>query len=152
MSGAAALKEFACFAELSDEQRESFATAMQELVLDEGEEIFREGDDADGLLLLVEGRLRLERRDPARTGTLGPGAALGAVSLVASGRREVSAFAAEGCRILWLPRSAWRRVAEDEPRAACRFLESALGELATLVRPDLAAAVAAGVDRRRDEE
>ncbi len=67
MSGAAALKEFSCFAELSDEQRECFATAMQELVLDAGEEIFREGDDADGLLLLVEGPLRHEPREPAPT-------------------------------------------------------------------------------------
>lgn len=147
-----ALKGFACFADLSDEEREAFAEALNELELEAGEEIFREGDEADGLVLLVQGRLRLERRAEGLSGTLGPGAALGALSLVGVGRREVSAFADVPSRVLWLPRRAFHRVVEDSPRAAFRFVEHVLTELVAMVRPGLARLLDGAVDPPRRAE
>jgi CRP-like cAMP-binding protein len=146
------LKGFACFGDLSDEERDAFADALNELELDAGEEIFREGDEADGLVLLVHGRLRLERREEGLSGTLGPGAALGALSLVGPGRREVSAFAEVPCRVLWLPRRAFHRVVEDSPRAAFRFVEHVLTELVAMVRPGLTRLLDDAVDPPRRGE
>jgi CRP-like cAMP-binding protein len=143
------LKGFACFSDLSDEERDVFADAVNELELEAGEEIFREGDEADGLVLLVHGRLRLERRAEGLSGMIGPGAALGALSLVGAGRREVSAFADVPCRVLWLPRRAFHRVAEDSPRAAFRFIEHVLTELVAMVRPGLARLLDGAVDPPR---
>ena len=146
------LKEFACFADLSDEEREVFADVVQELELAAGEEVFLEGEEADGLVLVCSGRLRIERSAGGFHGTVGAGAALGALSLVAPGPREACAVAETASRVLWLPRSAYRRVAEDEPRAACRFMESVIADFAALVRPGLAHFLPAVVDPSRPEE
>ena len=146
------LKRFACFADLSDEEREFFADAFREVALDAGEEVFREGEEADGLLLVLSGRLRLERRAEGLSGEVGAGAALGALSLLAPGLREASVFAETQCRALWLPRAHYRRVADDAPRAACRFVEHLLADLVLLVRPGLAHFLRGAVDPSVSEE
>jgi CRP-like cAMP-binding protein len=146
------LKRFACFADLSEEEREAFAEAVQEVDLEAGEEIFRRGEDADGMLLVASGRLRVAREQGGLEGTVGPGAVLGAVSLVAPGPREADVFADVASRVLWLPRSAYRRVAEDAPHAACRFVEHVLADFTCLVRPGLAQLLRSGVDPAGLEE
>jgi CRP-like cAMP-binding protein len=99
----------------------------------------REGQEADGLLLVDQGSLRLESARCGDLGEAGPGASLGAVSLVVVGPREVTAVASEPTRLLRLSRTAFHRLVEDSPRAAARILE-------TLVQ-DFAAAVRSGLDR-----
>jgi CRP-like cAMP-binding protein len=136
MTGAE-LKGLPCFADLSEEEREAFAEALQEVSLEAGEEVFREGEEAEGMLVVLSGQLRVERDAGALRGSVGPGTVLGALSLVAPGPREASAVAERASRVLWLPRSAYRRVAEDAPRAACRFLEHVLADLVALLRPGL---------------
>jgi len=143
---ASELKCFACFADLSQDEREAFADALVELDLASGESLFYEGDEGDGLLLLVTGRLRLARREPALSGSVGPGTALGAVSLVAPGPREATAVADGPCRVLWLKRAAFRRVVDDSPRGACRFVEHVLAETTALLRPGVGAMLARAVD------
>jgi len=78
---------------------------------------------------------------------LGPGASLGAFSLVASGSREVRAETTSQTRILVLRRSSFRRFADAEPRAACRLLEAILRETSRLGREAIASTTAGGVDR-----
>jgi CRP-like cAMP-binding protein len=68
---------------------------------------------------------------------LGEGAALGALSLVAVGQREVTARAAAPTRLLCLSRSSFLRLLEDAPRAACRLLERVVADVATDVRAEL---------------
>ncbi len=116
---------------------------MQEVALEADEEIFRRGEEADGMLLVASGRLRLEREPGGLAGTVGPGAVLGALSLVVAGPREADVFADVASRVFWLPRSAYRRLSEDTPRAACRFMEHVLGDLTCLIRPGLDAVPAA---------
>lgn len=151
MSGLA-LKRFACFADLTDDERDAFAGVCQELAVDAGEEVFVVGEEADGLLLVASGRLRIEGPGGALAGTVGPGAALGALSLVAPGPREASATALEPCRVFWLPRTGFRRVADDAPHAALRFLESVLADLVVLVRPGLPHFLAGAVDPAQGPE
>jgi len=139
------LKHFACFADLSDEEREVFAEVVEEVAIEAGEEIFREGEEADGLVLILRGRLRLERRTGG-CGAVGRGAILGALSLVAPGKREVTAVAETPSQVLWMSRSAYHRLAEDAPRAACRFLEHVLAEAVALIRPGLPSLLASAVD------
>lgn len=143
------LKAFACFGDLSEEEREVFGEAMQRITLDAGEEVFREGEDADGLILLVRGRLRLSRATPGLVGSLGPGETLGALSLVAAGPREASVVAETVSEILWLPRTAYRRVADEAPHAACRFVERVLADLTAMMRPGLTRFLRDAVDPAR---
>lgn len=142
----AELGRFACFADLGDEEREGVAALLREVVLDPGETLFVEGDEANGLFLVSSGRLRLARRMPPCRGTVGEGAVLGALSLVAAGPREATAVAEGACRVLWLPRSAFRRLVEDAPRAACRLLESVVSDLAVQLRSVVPGMLSSAVD------
>ena len=146
------LGKFACFADLSDEERSFFAGEIRTLDLAPGEAALREGDEADGMLLVASGRLRLERSSPPLRGELGPGATFGALSLLVPGRRELSAFAETRCALLWLPRAGYRRVASDAPRAACRFVEHLLGDLVVLARLAIPLVLSGSVDPSGREE
>ncbi|MCC6642064.1 MAG: cyclic nucleotide-binding domain-containing protein [Deltaproteobacteria bacterium] len=146
------LAKFSCFADLSDEQRECFAAEIRALDLEPEEAALREGDEADGMILLASGRLRLERSSPPLRAEVGPGTTLGGLSLLVPGRREMSAFAATPCRLLWLPRAGYRRLADDAPHAACRFVEHLITDLVAIVRPEIPRLLSASVDPLAGEE
>ena len=133
-----ALKRFAIFAELGDEEREVVASLLEQRRLVDGKSIFREGSESDGLVLLESGRLRLRsRRSPGVLGTLEAPVHLGAASLFAFGKREVTALADGSCSCWILSRSALSRLVDDCPRAAFRIAEAVASELAGLTRHGL---------------
>ena len=145
------LKRFALFEELSEEEREVLAEGIERIELEPGDVLFREQEEGGGLVLLVEGRVRLESSRAGELGSVGPGTALGAVSLVAVGPREASAVAESACSILLLRRSAFRRLADDTPRAACRLAEAIAREAAALLRAGLEPLVRNPVDRSQTD-
>lgn len=132
------LKPFALLTEMSDDEREALAELLEEQELLPGKSAFREGSEADGLVLLVEGTLKLKSK---RTGgviaSLVAPYHLGAASLFAVGRREVTAVADGPCVVWRLSRTGLARLAEDVPKAAFRLAEATAGELASLTRPGL---------------
>lgn len=136
MSGNSA-KMFSPFSDLTEEDLELVTSLLEERELVEGEVIQNEGDEADGLLLLVEGELRLSSARAGELGCLEPGRHVGDLSLAALGRREVSLVATKPSRVLLFPRSAFLRLSEDAPRAATRILEAILRDLAATVREGL---------------
>ncbi len=99
--------------------------------------LFREGEQSDGLALLLEGTVRLESRRTGQQVRVSGGTALGALSLVDVGPREITAVTETLCEILWLRRSDFRRLADDSPRTACRLLEAIASEFAGRVRREL---------------
>lgn len=145
------LKRFALFEELSEEEREVLADEIERIELEPGDVLFRERDEASGLVLVVEGRVRLESSRAGDLGSVGPGTALGAVSLVAVGPREASAVADSACCILLLRRSAFRRLVDDAPRAACRLAEAIACDTAALLRAGLEPLVRNAVDRSQTD-
>ena len=129
------LKHFSLLTEFSDEDREALVELLEVRKLPSGKSAFREGSEAEGLVLLAEGTLNLKsKRYGGFVGTLSAPYHLGAASLVAVGRREVTALADGPCTIWLLRRSGLSRLAEDAPRAAFRLAEAALVELAGLTR------------------
>ena len=133
-----ALKRHALFAELNDEEREVVASLLDERKLVEGKSAFREGSESEGLVLLESGRLKLRsQRSPGVLGTLQAPQHLGAASLFALGKREVTALADGPCTIWILSRSALSRLVDDCPRAAFRLAEAVAAELAGLARQSL---------------
>ncbi len=131
------LKRFSPLAELSESELELVADLLEERELAAGQPCFREGSEADGLVLVAEGTLALESRRKGDLGTAGAGAALGALSLVVVGPREATAIASEPTRVHLLTRTAFHRLLEDAPRTGVRVLERLLVELAGLVRAGL---------------
>ncbi len=136
MSGGSA-KIFAPFSDLTDEDLELVTSLLEERELVAEEVVQNEGDEADGLLLLAEGQLRLSNAHAGELGFLDPGRHVGDLSLAALGRREVTLVASEPSRVLLFSRSAFLRLSEDSPRAATRILEAILRDLAATLRDGL---------------
>lgn len=134
-----ALKRFALFAELSDEERESVVGLLEKRSLLDGKSAFREGTESDGLVLLESGRLKLRSaRRSGVVGTLEAPAHLGAASLFVLGPREVTALADGPCVTYTLSRSALSRLAEDAPGAAYRLAAATAADLAGIAREGIA--------------
>ena len=64
---ASQLKQFALLTEFSEEEREALADLLEERALPDGKSAVREGSDAEGMILLTEGRLKLKSK---RTGSV----------------------------------------------------------------------------------
>jgi len=132
------LKKFGLFAEFAEEERDALVEMLDERVLPNGKSAFREGAEAEGMILLTEGRLKLKsKRTGSVVGVLEAPAYLGAASLFAFGKREVTALAEGGATIQIFLRSALPRLVDDSPRAAFRLAEAVAGELAGLARSGL---------------
>lgn len=131
------LKLFALLAELGEEERELVADLLEPVDLDKGEQLFAEGQQAEGLYLVERGTLELSSQRVGALGQAAPGDALGSLSLVAVGTREATAVASDRARLWLLSRESFRRLAYDAPRAACRILEAALVDFAGAVREEL---------------
>jgi len=98
-----------------------------------GDPLFREGDEADEILVIAEGAVRLERGREA-LGVLGSGELLGGVCLAAVGQRACDAIAEEDVHVLALSRSAYLQLRVDHPLIALALHEGLLRELAGSVR------------------
>ena len=131
------LKHFELMAGLSDSEKAAVQDQLELLDLDPGEQLFGEGQEADGLWLIETGSLGLHSNRAGELGRLAAGSALGGISLVVTGPRELSATAREETRVWQLSREAFRRIAIDEPHAAFRILEAALVEFAGAARNGL---------------
>ncbi len=131
------LKRFSLFSDLGDSDREAVAALLEPIELVPGRQCFREGQEAEGLLLIDEGELRLESRRSGELGRSGEGAALGGLSLLVVGPRELTATAAVPTRVLQLSRASFLRLAEDHPRIGLRLIQAIATEFAGAVREDL---------------
>ena len=131
------LKHFELMAGLSEPELDAVLDQLELLELDSGEPLFREGHEADGLWLIETGSLSLQSDRAGELGHLEAGSALGVLSLVVSGPRELGATAREESRVWQLSREAFRRIAIDEPHAAFRILEAALVDFVTAARGGL---------------
>lgn len=142
------LKGFTLLADLSEDEREAVAEVLEELRLDAGTVLFEEGEQSEGLLLVAEGGVQVRSSRSGERTEIGPGASLGAFSLVTSGPREARAETTSRTRILVLRRSAFRRFRDESPRAACRVLEAIVREAVRLSRAALSSLPPGPVERR----
>lgn len=140
------LKRLQLVTELSPEERAVLAPHLEAVSVAAGGVVFEEGEAGEGALFVRSGALALTSSRSAERVDVGPGTALGALALVSAGPREVCATATQATQLFVLRRSAFRRLRDDEPRAACRLLEAILCESTRLGR----AALAESVDEEGD--
>lgn len=132
------LKRFAIFADLSAEERDCVEELLEApLELCDGEQLFCEGEESDGVILVDSGSLALQSLRAGDLGRLEAGNGIGGASLVAVGVRETTAMSVGETRVLRLSRESFRRLADDEPRAGVRVLEAVLVDLAGALRRNL---------------
>lgn len=131
------LKGFRLLTELNDEDRDALAELLDDKQLAQGRRIFTEGTEAEGLVLITSGTVRIQSKRTGVVEIFEAPVALGALSLVSVGPRECTAIAETACDVLVLARTAYRRLVDDHPRAACRLTEGLIEEAAALIRSGL---------------
>jgi CRP-like cAMP-binding protein len=124
------LKRYGLLAEFTDDERDALAELLEEQHIFQGRAVFREGEEADGLVLLASGTLRVEREGVDNLSLLDEGSVIGGISLLVLTKRVCSVLAETECDILRLRRQAYRRLVDDAPRSACRLAESVVREFA----------------------
>jgi CRP-like cAMP-binding protein len=135
----AELERFPLLAGLSEAERRDLAEELEWLSFEPGATLFVEGEAADGLLLLLEGQVRLTSSRAEGSGECGPGASFGSLALVVDAGRRASVEACSPCRVLRLRREGFQRLAHASPHTACRILEAVVRESADLVESVLEA-------------
>lgn len=144
------LARFALLSGLGEDGWRALAERLEPIRVEPGEVLFREGEAADALLLVQEGRVLLTSLQRRTRGEVGAGSALGALSLVVDGPREATARARSRCLVLRLTRRAFRALHDAEPRCAWALLEGLVRESAAFARDALAQLAVAPTSRASD--
>lgn len=127
------LDKFSVLAELSSDEKETLSEFLDPLRVSDAKYIFRAGDESDSLLLIAEGRVRLEH-DGEVHGAVGVGEVLGGVGLVLIGRRPTDAVADGPVLCLSLTRERYLRIRSESPSIALKLLEGVLQGFAQATR------------------
>jgi NTE family protein len=131
------LRRYPLFARFGHEELEAVAAELEVCELAPEQALWREGEAAEGLVLLEQGALRIETTRGGALGRCEAPACFGAASLVGDGPRESSAYAADAARALVLSRTAFARLVEESPRAAARLVSAIAEDLARILREGL---------------
>ena len=140
------LERFSLLGQLDAAERRAVAEQLEPLELGAGSALFRAGEPADAALFVAEGRVRVHRPGAGVGAEFGAGEVLGTLSLVVEGPREATAETLSHARVWRLSRSAYRRLSEVAPAAACRLLEGILRDYAGTVREEIRRGSAASAD------
>jgi CRP-like cAMP-binding protein len=144
------------FAGLAPEQLETVEARMRERPVTAGSEIVSQGEPGDAVFFLVEGSVKVYRRQPNGTEViltvLGQGEVLGEMSVVedgGGGGRWASVAALEDSRVAWMDGESFRGLLEEMPSVRsgliellCRRLRLADSRLETLASLDVEGRVA----------
>ncbi|GAB1580160.1 MULTISPECIES: Crp/Fnr family transcriptional regulator [Phyllobacteriaceae] len=125
------------FESFTAEQLRLLAFGAERLVLRAGRELFREGQSADCAYVVVSGNISLFRDGPNGRVTIrsvGPGAILGEMALIAQTTRLTSAFADGETEVIRLSRAIFHRILEEYPDVAAALHAHISRNLTDLIR------------------
>ncbi|MEW5941901.1 MAG: cyclic nucleotide-binding domain-containing protein, partial [Chloroflexota bacterium] len=141
------LKQSDIFYQFSSTQLELVANLCQEIVLREGEVIFRENSDSKELYVIVQGEVDIvigpsviggatgEGKKETRIATLRRGQSFGEVALVDEGLRSATAVAAQkDTRLLIIPRDKLIMLCDTYPQLGYRLMYNFAADLAMKIR------------------
>jgi len=123
------LKTVPLFALCDERSIERLGMLVEEVDLPAGRVLFRQGDTAQELFIIVSGQVRIER-DGAVLANSGPGDFFGEIALVTEGTRTATATCVSPCRLLVLGHRDFHSLMDEFPALKMRVLET----LATRVR------------------
>jgi CRP-like cAMP-binding protein len=136
------LSRVGLFEELTAEQLRLLAFGAENIRLDAGQELYREGDQANCAYVLVNGSIELFRERNGESEVLaefGPGALLGELALIADTKRLTGARTTADSELIRINRSLFRRILEEFPAVAARLhgrisrnLQELIGRIAEL--------------------
>lgn len=139
-----ALRGVALFRDLPDPDLSGLAARVIRRHYERDQLIFTQGERGDGLCIVVQGHVGITRQSPDGAELLltlaGPGEYFGELALFDGAPRSAGATAMEECRLLVLPRDAFRAFLEAHPAALWTCLAVIVGLLRrlTAVADDIA--------------
>ena len=123
----ALLEQAPLFSVLHPVDLQMLATKFQPVRYRRGEMIFREGEPAERLFLIDEGRVKLTIASPAGQelliAVLGRGEVFGELAIIDRGPRAMDARAMEAAQVYWLAADQFWTMLENRPALARRLLE-----------------------------
>lgn len=123
---AAAIAKIPLFAGLDRSQLATVRNIGIEKRFAKGEIIFSEGDDADGLFLILHGRVKIFKVSPDGKEQImhffSAGQPIGEVPVFAGERFPANAMALDDTRALFIPRQAFLKLIERNPAIALKML------------------------------
>ena len=125
------------FEGFTQDQLRLLAFGAEAMRLPPERKIYREDDEADSAYIVVKGRVSLYREqdgERVEITSVGPGAMLGELALIADTRRLTSAEAATDAEVLRLNRSMFRRILEEYPDTAQALHTRITEDLQALIR------------------
>ncbi len=126
------------FSGLSEAQLESMATIAVDRPVDKGQMIFFEGTQAEGLYIMLEGRVKIYKSAPdgreAVMHVFGAGEPFGEVAVFQNDRFPANAMAVEKGRVLFLPRQGIVDRIERDPSLAMNMLAALSRKLRMFTR------------------
>ncbi len=111
------LRSIPVFSNLTDGQRERAAARLQEVDVELGAVIARQGDFAYHLFVVREGTAAVTIDDELVT-SLGPGSTFGEIGMIEHGRRTANVVAATPMRLLTMSVGDFEELADDLPEFA----------------------------------
>jgi len=111
------------FATCSKRDRAIIARHMEVVTLNEGTEIMAEGEDGDAFYILLEGDVRISRRDRT-VGTLGPGSSFGELALLDPGPRTASIVATTSVNLGVLGARVFAVLLKEMPNMSDKLLRA----------------------------
>jgi hypothetical protein len=114
------IRQVPIFADLKPEDLEELASVVEERRIDQGKDVFREGDPGDAVYLIVKGTVRVftggDGERPERVlSELGPGACIGEMAVLDASPRSATVRALERTRTLRVPGEGFKRVMSERP-------------------------------------
>jgi len=128
------------FEGLDDEQRRAFLTRARRRSLDPGQTLFLQGDKADGLFVVLQGRVKVFKTSPRGREQIlmimTEGDPIGEVAVLSGEVYPAGAEALEEAEVLCIPRQAFLDLVRQDPEVAMRLLgalSARLRSFATLI-------------------
>jgi CRP/FNR family transcriptional regulator, cyclic AMP receptor protein len=127
----AGLKGIPLFDELSSRERRDIAQHADELDLNEGATLVRQGDFSYEFFVIREGSAKVER-DGEHVAELGPGDFLGEMGIVSGGARNASVTATSPMRVIVMSEQDLRSASRTHPEVAEKIRNAVAERMAAL--------------------
>ena len=127
------LTSTAQFQELSPDEIDVLASAMELIEGEDGHTFIEEGTRGDGCFLIVDGAVRVSHERDGKAHAiqdLQPGELFGLVALLDDGKRSATCTALGATTVAWLPSAAFTMLHEGSPQLVLHFQKLVVRQLA----------------------
>jgi CRP/FNR family transcriptional regulator, cyclic AMP receptor protein len=128
-----ALKRAPLFEGLSQKELEELAQRSEDMELEPGTVLCREGDIGHEFFVVIEGEVEIERRGKS-LGTRGAGDFIGEIALLEEIERTATVTAKTPLRVFVLTRTAFKRMVEQHPGVELKVLRTLAHRVAAMAQ------------------